>query len=138
MLILLFIYFQGKTNFLTASGRSSCFKFLFLFRFTILLFNMKSLFYSLWKFAKFLISFLKAQVSFTLNFASIFSAIKHNTFLCFLAQTLYILFKRNPLKYKLLRLSSARVKIRKNPLVNFETTSPFLFIFYIIFQCQKI
>ena len=32
-----------------------------------------------WKFAKFLVSFLKAQVIFLSNFAWIFSAIKHNS-----------------------------------------------------------
>ena len=55
---------------------------------------MKSLFFSLWKFAEFLMSFLKAQVSFPLNCASIFSAIKHNSSVLFLAQTLYTLFKK--------------------------------------------
>ena len=38
-------------------------------------------------------SFLKAQVSFPSNFASIFSAIKHNSSVLFLAQTLYSLVK---------------------------------------------
>ena len=54
---------------------------------------MKSLFISLWKFTKFLMSFLKAQVSFPSNFAWIFSAIRSNSSVIFLAQTLYALVK---------------------------------------------
>ena len=44
-------------------------------------------------FAKFLMSLLKAQVIFRLNFASIFSAIRHNSSALFLAQTLHTLVK---------------------------------------------
>ena len=47
-------------------------------------------------FAKFLMSFLKAQVTFPLNFASIFNAIRHNSSVLFLAQTLYF-GQRSPL-----------------------------------------
>ena len=65
-------------------------------------------------------SFLKAQVSFPSNVASIFSAIKHNSPILFLAQTLYTLVKSNLLKCKFLRFSSARVKICQIPHVNFE------------------
>ena len=45
----------------------------------ILLSKMKLLFFSLWKFSKFLVSFLESQVSFPSNFAPVFSAIKHNS-----------------------------------------------------------
>ena len=89
-----------------------------------------------WKFAKFLLSFLKTQVSFPSNVASIFSAIKQNSPILFLAQTLYTLFKRSPLKCKFLRFSSARVKICQIPHVNFELTSQFLFNFCIILHCH--
>ena len=44
-----------------------------------LLYKMKSLFFGLWKFAKLFMSFLKTQVSFPLNFPSVFSAIKHKS-----------------------------------------------------------
>ena len=71
-------------------------------------------------------SFLKAQVSFPSNVASIFSAIKNNFPILFLAQSLYTLFKR--------RLS-ARVKLRQIPHVNFELKSQFLFKFCIILHC---
>ena len=54
----------------------------------------------------------------------------------FLAQTIYTFFKRSTLKWKFLRLSSARVKIRQIPHVNFEMTSQFLFKFCIILHCH--
>ena len=81
-------------------------------------------------------SFLKAQVSFPSNFASIFSAIKHNSPIHILAQTLYTLFKWSPLKCKFWRFSSAPVKIRQILYVNFELTSQFLFKFCIILHCH--
>ena len=77
-------------------------------------------------------SFLKAQVSFSSNFASIFSAIKHNSHVLILAQTFYALVKSSPLKCKLLRFSSAWAKIRQIPHVNFELAGQFLFKFCII------
>ena len=89
-----------------------------------------------WKFAKFLISFLKTQVIFPSNFPSVFTAIKHNSFILFLAQTLYNLFKSIPLKCKFLRFSSAQVKIHQIPHVNFKLTSQFLFKFCIILHCH--
>ena len=88
-----------------------------------------------WKFPKFLLSFLKAQVSFPSNVALIFSAIKQNSPILFLAQTLYTLFKKSPLKCNFLRFLNAQVKIRQIPHVNFELTSRFLFKFCIILQC---
>ena len=81
-------------------------------------------------------SFLKAQVSFLSNVASIFSVIKQNFPILFLAQTLYTLFKRSPLKSKFLRFSSAQVKTHQVPHVNFELTSQFIFNFCIIMYCH--
>ena len=46
-----------------------------------------------WKFAKFLKSFLKAQVSFPSIFSSKFISIKHNSSILFLTQTIYTLVK---------------------------------------------
>ena len=58
------------------------------------------------------------------------SSVSWNILLCtFLAQTLYTLFKRSPLKCKFLGLSSARVKICQIPHVNFETKSQLFFKF---------
>ena len=50
----------------------------------------------------------------------------------FSSNNIYTLLKRNPLRWKFLRLSSAWVKIRQIPYVNFEMTSQFLFKFGII------
>ena len=54
---------------------------------------MSFIHFSLCIFARFLVSFLKAQVNFPLNFASIFSAIRHNSSVLFLGQTLYTFVK---------------------------------------------
>ena len=62
------------------------------------------------KFPKFLMSFLKVQISFPSNFASLFSAIKHNSSALFLTQALHTLVKDSPLKCKFLRFSSAWVR----------------------------
>ena len=66
-----------------------------------------------WKFAKFLKSFLKAQVSFPSIVSSKFISIKHNSSILFLTQTLYTLVKSSLLKCKFLRFWSARVKFVK-------------------------
>ena len=55
----------------------------------------------------------------------------------FLAQTIYTLLKRSPLKGKLLKLSSAQVKICQIPHVNVETTTRFLSKFCIILQYHE-
>ena len=78
LLIALFIYFQGKIKF-SHSISSICFFWIFILISAILLSKMKSLFSSLWKFAKFFMSFLKVQLSFPSHFASNFTAIKHNS-----------------------------------------------------------
>ena len=57
--------------------------------------------------------------------------------LYFLAQIIYTLLKRRPLKWTFLRLSSAQVKICPIPYVNFEMTSPFLSKFCIPFQFHE-
>ena len=66
-------------------------------------------------------SFTKQQVSFSSNFVSLFSFMKDNSS-TFVAQTMYTLLKRSPLKWKFLRLTSALVKIHQIPHVNFEMT----------------
>ena len=81
-------------------------------------------------------SFLKAQVIFPSNFASIFSSIENNSSLLFLTQTLFALVKSSLLKCKFLRFSSAWVKICQIPQVNFELTSQFLLNFCIIIYCR--
>ena len=56
----------------------------------------------------------------------------------FLAQTIYTLFRRSPLKWKFLRLLSSLVKICQIPHVNFQTTSRFLSKFCITLQSHEI
>ena len=90
-----------------------------------------------WKCAKFLVSFSKPQVSFSSNFVSLFSVMEDNSSELFLAQTLYTLIKRSPLKCKFLRLLSAWAKICQISQVNFETTSQFAFKFCMILQCHE-
>ena len=51
----------------------------------------------LWKFAKFLMPFLKAQVSFSSNVASIFSAIKQNSSILFSSNNIYF-GQKQPIK----------------------------------------
>ena len=104
MLIELFTYFQSKKTFLTASGWSGSFEFLFWFSSALLLFKMKSLFFNLWKFAKFFMPILKAQDSFPSNYASIFSAIKHNFSVHFSSNIIYF-GQSSPLNNKFFRLS---------------------------------
>ena len=58
--------------------------------------------------------------------------------LYFLAQTIYTLLKRSPLKWKCLRLSSAWVKFRQIPYAIFETTIRFLSKFCISSVSWKI
>ena len=56
-------------------------------------------------------------------------------FICFfLAQTIYTLLNRSLLKWKFLRLSSARVKFCQIPSANFETTCRFLSNFFYLFS----
>ena len=89
-----------------------------------------------WKFAKFLMSFFKAQVSFPSNVASIFSTIKHNSPIPFLAQALYSFFKRSPLKCNFLKCLSTWVKIFQIPYVSFDLAAQFLFKFFTIPHCH--
>ena len=59
------------------------------------------------------------------------------THLHVLAQTIYTLLKRSPLKWNFLRLSSGQVKICQIFYVNFETTSQFLSKFCIPLQFHE-
>ena len=56
----------------------------------------------------------------------------------FLETQVSFLVKSSPLKYKCWRLLSSWVKIHEIPCVNFETSSQFLFIFFIILQCHYV
>ena len=55
----------------------------------------------------------------------------------FLAQPVYTLLDRSPLKWNFLRLWSARVKFCQIPYANFETTSWFLSKFWVSLQLHE-
>ena len=78
--------------------------------------------------------FFKPQVSFSSKFAYLFSFMKDNSSVLFLAQTTYTLLKRRLLKWRFLRLSNAQVKICQISYVNLETASRFLSKFCIPLQ----
>ena len=82
--------------------------------------------------------FLKPQVSFPTDVASVISAIKRNSAILFLVGRLCTLFKRSPLKCKFLRFSSAWVEICQIPQVIFESTSQFSSKCCIINQCHQV
>ena len=88
------------------------------------------------KIVKFLMPILKWLFYSSPNFEWLFSVMKDNSSVPFLAQTIYILLKRSTLKWEFLRLSSARVKIRQILHVKFKATSQFFFKFCIIFHCH--
>ena len=125
-----------KKSFHTASGQSGSFEFSF--------FLIPPFYFLKWncyflvcerKFAKFFMSFWKAQVSFPSNSESIFSAIKNNSSALSLVHTLYTLVKSSPLKCNFLSFSSSQVKFCQIPHVSFELASQFLFKSCIILNC---
>ena len=81
-------------------------------------------------FVKFLMPILKRQVDSSPNFVSLFNC-------TYLAQIIYTLLKSSPLKWKFLRLSSARVKFCQIPYANFEMTSRFFSKFCISLQFHE-
>ena len=88
------------------------------------------------KFVKFLVNFLTTS-QFLFKFC-IPLQFHERLFLCiFLAQTIYTLLKRSPLKWKFLRFSSARFKFCQIPYANFETTSLLLSKFCIPLQFHE-
>ena len=92
----------------------------------------------LWSnFVKFLLPILKRGVDSSPNFKSFFQFYETLLLFKFLAQTIYTLLNRSPLKWIFLRLSSARVKFCQNPYGNFETTSRFVSKFCISLEFQE-
>ena len=100
-----------------------------------------------WKFLRLLSAQVKICQIFYVNFEMtsqfvpklcIPLQVDERLFLCsFLAQTKYTLLNRSPLKWKFLRLSSARVKLCQIRYANFETTSRFLSKFCIPLQFHE-
>ena len=84
-----------------------------------------------WKFTKFLVSCLKLQVSFSLNFALLFSAMRDNSSVVFKLK-LYMIWKKDHIKVQNLRFSTGHVK--------FHQICPLIGSFcwkYIKFQLRK-
>ena len=100
------------------------------------IFGLSNMFW--WKFAKFFMSFLKPQVISPSIFESIFSGIKNNSYIPFLAQT-YTLVKRSPLKCKFLRFLSARVEFVKllMSVLNWQVNSSSHFVSFFIVMTQN-
>ena len=82
-------------------------------------------------FVKFLMPILKWGVDSFPKFGSLFQFHERLLLCTFLAQTIYTLLKRRPLKWKCSRLMSVQVKICQIFYVDFETRSRFLSIFCI-------
>ena len=76
-----------------------------------------------WKFAIFLMLFSKPHVSFSSNFASLFSTMKDKSSLLFWSNVIHF-GEKEPIKVEILRISSAQVKIHQILLI-FETTYQF-------------
>ena len=70
------------------------------------------------------------------NFASIFSSIKNNSSILFLAQTLFTLLKSSLVKCKFVRLLSARVKFLK-PILNWKVDSSSVFVSFFIVMAHN-
>ena len=90
-------------------------------------------------FVKFLMPIFKREVDSSPNFVSLFSFMSDyfSSPITFLAQRIYTLLKRSPLKWKFLRLSSTRVKFFQIHYANFEMASQFLSKFCISLQFHE-
>ena len=88
-------------------------------------------------FVKLLMPILKRRVNSCPNFAFLFSFMKDYSSVLCLAQTIYSLLIRNPLKRKSLRLLSPQVKICQIPYAYFKKASRFLPKFCIPLQFHE-
>ena len=87
------------------------------------------------KFTKFLVSFLETRVSFSSNFGSLCSVMRHNFSVLFHLNI--ICFGQNePIIVQIFRLSTAWMKINQIPYVIFQAASQLSFKFCITFQCH--
>ena len=100
---------------------------------TILLSKMNCLFFRWWKFAKFFMSFWKAQVSYLLNFASIFAVPSNITLLYFLHSNIIYFGQKEPIKVRIFQtFECLGQNSGQNCGVSFEMTLQFFFKFCII------
>ena len=89
-----------------------------------------------WKFTKFLMSFLEPRVSFSFNFASLFSARKHNSSVFFHLNVICF-GQKDLIKVQIFRLSTACMKINQIPYAIFQATCQSSFKICINFQCHN-
>ena len=75
--------------------------------------NLQTFLVNEWKFIKTLMSCLKPQVSFSLNFVSLFSAIRKITFLYFFSWNFIWFRQKEPIKMQNFRLSTTHVKFHR-------------------------
>ena len=87
------------------------------------------------KFTKFFMSFVEQGVSFSLNFASPFSDMRHSPSVHF-HLNLYMIWAKWSNEMQIYRLLTARMKINQNLHAIFQATSQFSFQFWITFQCH--
>ena len=78
-------------------------------------------------------SFLETRISFSSNFASLFSVMKRNTSV-FFHLNLICFGQKDPIRVEIFRLSTVRMKINAIPYVIFQATSQFSFKFCITLQ----
>ena len=125
----------AKRSLLTVSGRSSYFEFWFWFSSTILPSKMKSLFFSLLKFAKSSCHFVKHKSVFfqILHQSSVPSNI---TLLYMFSSNIICFIQKEPFKVQIFETFECSGQNSSNCGVNFETTSQFLLKFWIILYCH--
>ena len=85
------------------------------------------------KFFKFLTSFLEPRVSFSLNFASLFSVMRHNFSVFFL---LFPFRQKEPIKVQIFGSLTARMKFNRIPYAILQAISQFSFEFCIALHCH--
>ena len=79
-----------------------------------------------WKFAKFLMTCLKAQVSFPSNVASIFSAIKQNSPILFFSSNIIYFVQKKPIKVQIFEIFECSGQNSSNSSCQFWTEKSIL------------
>ena len=76
------------------------------------------------KLTKSIMLFLQPRISFSSNFASLFSVMRHNSSV-FFHLNLCMFWRKEPIKVQISRLSTARMKLKQISYVIFQDTSQF-------------
>ena len=96
------------------------------------------IYFSLCKFAKFLMSFFQATSLLSFKFCINLQCHQAELPCTFFSSNITYFGQRSQLKNKLFRFLSVRVKICQVPHVNFQMTNQFLFKFCIILHCRRV